>query len=405
MTPSLEHERGRWFQNLPAGQFWIFFSAAMLFNLGFSVFFFLFNLYLLGLGRDERSLGLIGSCMAFGSLCGTIPAGLLAQRFGLRTTYIGGITLAVTVCALRVCFVGTSPQLALAVLSGFALCTWAVCLSPAVAALTTPRQRPFAFSLMFASGIGDAGLGSLAAGYLPGWFAHIVRGHSLSATQSERAVLLCGCTIAAFALLPISRIRFANATVSTTRFVVPTGSFLYRYLPAMAAWSLVTGAFPPFASMYFVKHLGLSIPQMSSIFSLSQLIQFVAILAAPILLRRMKLTTGVAATQLLTAIALVSLAAAHTEQHAAWLYWIYMAAQYSNEPGIYSVLMDAVPPDQRSAASSLTFFVSSGVAILSSSIVGISIVHFGYPAVLYTIGLFAVVAAILFRRVAYSISS
>jgi hypothetical protein len=53
-----------------------------IFNFGFSIFFFLFNIYLLGFGVNERPLGLIGSCMAGGSLLGAVPAGIFAERLG-----------------------------------------------------------------------------------------------------------------------------------------------------------------------------------------------------------------------------------------------------------------------------------------------------------------------------------
>ena len=86
----------------PHGQFWIYFAAAIFFNLGFSIFYFLFNLYLVGTGLNESSLGVIGSAMAVGSLCGTIPAGMMAERKGLRCTLTCGIGLACAVCATAV---------------------------------------------------------------------------------------------------------------------------------------------------------------------------------------------------------------------------------------------------------------------------------------------------------------
>ena len=47
-----------WFQqkNLSQG-YWIFFSAAFFFDAGFSVYFFLFNLYLLDCHFNERAMG------------------------------------------------------------------------------------------------------------------------------------------------------------------------------------------------------------------------------------------------------------------------------------------------------------------------------------------------------------
>jgi len=386
-----------WRQKIPRGQFWLYFGAAVFFNFGFSVFYFLFNLYLLGFGFTERSLGVIGSCLAIGSLVGTIPAGILAERLGLRWTLNGGVLLAVVFSLLRVGILGTPAQLVLAVCSGAMLCCWGVCLSPAVAGLTTEQQRPFAFSLMFASGIGVAGLGGLAAGRLPGWFRVHMSHASLSLVQAERMTLITGCLMAGLALLPISRLTLRSAA-PRKRLVRLSNPFLFRFLIAIAVWSLVTGAFPPFANVYFVHHLGVSLRAMGSVFSVSQLVQFVAILCAPLLFRRTGIASGVMLTQLTTAAMLLGLALARLPLHAMWLYWGYMAAQCMNEPGIYSLLMDKVSVEERNGASSYTFFLSAGGQMIASAAVGAGIVRLGYPAVLGVIAALAIVAATLFRR-------
>lgn len=401
MTTSLRQRcshwcRSWWTLRAPRGQFWVYFFAAIFFNLGFSIFFFLFNLYLLELGVKENFLGLVGSMMAVGNLCGTLPAGVLAERIGLRTTLLCGISIAIIAAALRSIFVWMPAQLALAVVSGLSMSTWGVCLSPTVAGLTTEEQRPAAFSLMFSSGIGVAGLGAFAAGHFPSWI-RTYNHAQWTLLQSERATLLVACALATIALIPISRISLA-AAAPRVRFVRPSTPFLRAFLPAMAVWALVTGAFPPFAGVYFVHHLGLSLEAMGSVFSLSQLVSFFAILAAPVLLRRAGLATGVMLTQLSTAAMLFLLASTNSHTHAAWCYWGYMAFQCMNEPGIYSLLMDHVRPDERNGASSYTFFVSASTQIVASLAVGFLIVRFNYPAVLFGIAGLAVVAALMFKR-------
>lgn len=392
----------RWLAKAPRGTFWVFFTASLFFSFGFSIFFFLFNLYLLDFGLTERSLGLIGSFMAAGALVGTIPMGMLASRFGLRWALAGGLLLTVFFSVLRTCILWQPAQLALAFFAGLTLCSWAVCLSPAVAGLTTEQQRPFAFSLMFASGIGVVGLGSLVGGRLPGWLrAGWLRELSafppLSSPHANRAALLIACMIAALALLPISRLplRIAAPHAGLPRLSNP---FLRRFLPAMAVWGLVTGSFAPFANVYFVHHLGLSLESTGSVFSLSQLVQFVAVLSAPLLFRRAGLPLGIMLTQLATAAALACLAGTHTAAYAVWIYWGYMAVQCMNEPGIYSLLMDSVPVQEHNGASASTFFVSSLSQLVASTATGVTLVRFGYSSVLAVIAGLALVAAILFRR-------
>jgi MFS family permease len=367
-------------RSLPRGQFWIYFVAAVFFNFGFSVFFFLFNLYLLNFGYDERSLGVVGSAMAVGNLCGTIPAGIAATRFGVRRTLLCGIALACLASLLRVVFVPFGVQVPLAVLGGAGLSTWGVCLSPAVASLSKARERATAFSITFASGIGVAGLGAFAAGSLPGYIRHFDSAH-LSLPNAERLTLLFTLAVAVLSLFPLSRLSMASSGTSM-RLVRPSTPFLRQFLPAMAVWSLVTGAFPPFASIFFVHHLGLSLEAAGTVFSLSQLVQFGAILLAPVLFRAAGLQNGIMISQLSTAGMLLALATVHSAASAGVFYWGYMAAQCMNEPGVYGLLMDRVPAADRSGASSYTFFISALSQIVASSVVGVMIVRLGYSSVL-----------------------
>ena len=68
----------------PSRGFWVFFTVAFFFDFGFSVYFFLFNLYLLDIHFNERTIGLIGGALTLGSAIGTLPAGWLARKTGLR---------------------------------------------------------------------------------------------------------------------------------------------------------------------------------------------------------------------------------------------------------------------------------------------------------------------------------
>ena len=174
----------------------------------------------------------------------------------------------------------------------------------------------------------------------------------------------------------------------------------------MAVWALVTGSFPPFANVYFVHHLGLSLQKMGFVFSLAQLVQFLAVLCAPLLFRLTGLVKGVILTQLATAAALASLALIHSGPYggtpAVWVYPVYMAMQFMNEPGIYSLLMDKIPPGERSSASASTFFVSNGCQAMASAAMGIAIVRFGYSAALLAIAGLAVAATLLFARLSGS---
>jgi len=80
------------------------------------------------------------------------------------------------------------------------------------------------------------------------------------------------------------------------------------------------------------------------------------------------------------------------------IYPVYMATRFMNEPGIYSLLMDQVPPGERSSASACTFFVSNACQAMASAAVGAAIVRFGYSAALLGLAGLAVAAPLLFAR-------
>ena len=98
-------------------------------------------------------------------------------------------------------------------------------------------------------------------------------------------------------------------------------------------------------------------------------------------------------TQFATAASLGLLALSHSATQAAWMYWIYMSAQYMIEPGIYSLLMDRIPSVASTmGASASTFFVSSSAQVAASAAAGAALARFGYSPVLAVIAALAVIA-------------
>src|SRR5579884_4033525 len=83
--------RQAWRDAASRKSFWPLVPAVLLFNVGVAIFLFLYNLFMLHLGYAERSLGLLAGMLAFGSMAGTIPIGLLAQRLGTRKVLVGSL--------------------------------------------------------------------------------------------------------------------------------------------------------------------------------------------------------------------------------------------------------------------------------------------------------------------------
>ena len=97
-------------QKLSRG-FWVFFTAAFFFDAGFAVYVFLFNLYLLDHSFSDRSIGLIGGAMTLGTLVGTLPAGIVARRIGVKPVLVVCFVSASVLNAARVVWVWEPAQL------------------------------------------------------------------------------------------------------------------------------------------------------------------------------------------------------------------------------------------------------------------------------------------------------
>jgi len=175
----------------------------------------------------------------------------------------------------------------------------------------------------------------------------------------------------------------------------PPPAALY-FLVAVAVWNLGTGVFNPFFSAFF-ERLHMPVERIGVVFSLSQVAQALAVLAAPLVFRATGLIRGISRMQLVSAAALVCVAASGGPGTAALAYGAYMAVQNMSEPGMLKYLMDCVPESGRSNVSALNFLVASVAQGIAAVISGILLRHFGYPPVLLLAAALCAIAGILVR--------
>ncbi len=385
-------------------EFWIFFAAAFFFDAGFSVYFFLFNLYLLDLGFDERTMGLVGSALALGSLLATLPAGMLARRFGIRPLLILCFIAAPLMGVLRGLWVWRPAQVGLAFLGGVSMCLWGVCFLPAVARLTTKENRAAAFGLIFSVSIGTSALGGVLCSLVPRWLRSA--GFLMRPADVKRGILLASCAVALLGLLPLSRLRLppqldTDAESQESRkpwsFVCNLPPFVRRFLPLMAMWTAVQAAFAPFATVHLTRDFNIPLAHIGLIFSTAQVMQLAAGLLTPLLFRGIGLVQGIVATQLATAAALMLMATARAGTAEVAFYLCLVAAQWMSSPGLYNLLMSETPDAERGPAASMTMFCNALATVAATGIAGVLFTHFGYRPVLAGIAALAVSVAILFR--------
>jgi MFS family permease len=386
--------------------FWVFFTTAFFYDAGFAVYVFLFNLYLSDSGFREHVIGLVGGAMTLGSLLGTLPAGILARKFGLRRTLVFGLVAAPLMSVMRALWMGERAQIGLAFLGGLAMSTWGVCFLSSVGRLTNEKNRASAFSLIFSVSIGTSALGGVVCGYLPKWLR--MAGIAMRTVDTERLILLAACGVAFVGLVPALGLRVPlqsaeepSAEVrplpqSWFRQWIPS-PFLVRFLPLMALWAAILSAFTPFANVYLARDLHVPLTRIGLIFSAAQVVQLCLGLLTPVVFRLLGLVNGIVATQIAAAVALASMAGVRDERAAVVFYLTFSAAQWMSSPGLYNLLMSETPDKERATAAAMTLFCNSLAGSVATAGAGILFARFGYPPVLLGIAALATAVAILFR--------
>jgi len=373
--------------------FWVFFAVAFFFDFGVSLYFFLFNLFLANLHFNEKIVGFIAGTLTMGNVAGTIPVSMLTRRYGLKPLLLFCFTAAPILCVLRTFLLWMPAQIGLAFFTGVALSCWPVCFSPVVAKLTTEDNRVSAFSIVFATGIGTGTLAGLVGGYLPDLLK--ATGGTNHLVDDIRIVLILACGLVLVGIWPILKLELGHAESADKRNFRLIHPFLFRFLPPFAIWCIVTGSFTPFAAIYLQQHLKLPLGRVGLIFSASQLAQFAAVLIAPLIYRRFGTIAGIMGTQIATGIAVFALGRTQAVPIAVAWYLGYSGLQFMSGPGIYSLLMNHLPDDERSTASAVQNIVGALCQAGAAVITGGAIVRFGYPTVLSGNALVAVAAALL----------
>ena len=189
LLPSLySGARWYWIRNEFSGDFLRYLAASGLFSFGVSIFFLLYNLYLLNLGYREDLLGRVSGCMSLGTVLGALPAAFITRRAGLRKALLIAILGSAVATLSRTLGAQEAWLLATAFLNGLFLSLWAISFSPAVAGLTNERNRQSAFGLACSFGVCAGVLGGLAGGRLPGLLGSLL--HLAGPVSANRAALM-----------------------------------------------------------------------------------------------------------------------------------------------------------------------------------------------------------------------
>jgi len=330
----------------------------------------LFNFYVLSLGFDAGTLGLLVALPPIVITISAIPMGMLGHRIGFRHTLLIGVVL------MAGALVGISLSAVLAGLilfsavRGLSQTMLQVSSAPFMAENSSTDERTHLFSVQFASRMFANFFGLLLAGVLPSLLAGVLNVGAESPT-AYRGALLVGAAVYALALLPLLRTKPEPLTQQETEpmrlreMFHPPGLLFRLFLPQVVI-GLGAGALVPFLNVFFKTKFGVPDATLGVLFAVQSVLMAFATLIGPVLADRWGKTRTVVGVQLLSVPFLGILGYMPILSLSAIGFLCRAALMNAANPLYTAFAMEKVSTKQRGAASAMMQMSWQGTRAISS---------------------------------------
>jgi MFS family permease len=319
----------------------------------------IFNLYIVKLGYDEQSLGLLISVSLIATGLFAFPAAQCCDRMGSKMCLVTSGLL--TAVSLYLLYTVTSMELllALSVLNGVFATIPAVIGVPFLMENTTPGDRLHLFSINFGVFVFATMIGTALGGYLPKLSALFFTIPQVS-LEAYRYTLMVSLAVAALSVVPLIFIRERKRCCAVNSDL---RSFVRKLVKSKTIRQLVfissligigAGLIVPFFNVYFNKMLHADPGEIGLIFSLAQGSMIVGAAVVPYMARKIGRVKTVSLTYLISIPFLIMLAFTTNLYLAGGAYILRMLFMNMSSPVSNSFSMEIVGKDEMASVSSLT---------------------------------------------------
>jgi len=352
----------------PNARWYLLFSLMSGFALG--IVRLLFNLYVLSMGFDAGTLGLLVAMPPIVITVAAIPMGMLGHRVGFRHMLMIGVLMmagSLAGIAMSSLLVGL---VIFALLRGLSNTMLQVSSAPFMAENSGVEERTHLFSVQFAARMFANFFGFLLAGVLPGILGRLLNVGAES-VLAYRGALLVGAALYALAFLPLLRIQPgtpASADEGRPRLremFHPPGLLVKLFLPQVVI-GLGAGALVPFLNVFFKTTFGMPDATLGVLFAFQSVLMAFATLIGPALADRWGKPRSVVGVQLLSVPFLVILGYVPVLTLSAIGFLCRAALMNAGNPLYTAFAMEKVSPRQRGATSALMQMSWQGTRALSS---------------------------------------
>jgi predicted MFS family arabinose efflux permease len=260
--------------------------------------------------------------------------------------------------------------------SGLASVFFQVAAAPFFMRNSTPRERPYLFSLNFAASLVAGVLGSVVGGFLPG----MIEKFGLVPYLAYRYTLFVFGGLVLAALAPYVMIRDTDEARDDDKFfnLVTSRSVIAKlFLPNLAT-GLGAGLSIPFINLYFKNVLHMPTRSIGVYYGLSQVLMISGVLLAPVFAEKIGKIRTVVFSQLVSIPFLVWLGITRSPVVAVVCFLIRAALMNMAQPLFTNYAMEKVKHGEQALTNALLVVAWTAGRGLSASVGGLLIVRFSY---------------------------
>lgn len=370
----------------------LFLIGTFFMSMGFSGFMLLFNLYLKALGFPEGRIGNILTATTMGTVIMAIPASIIIRRFSIKRILIIATPIAMFSYFIQI----TAPQYHMILLggfmAGFTSVYFRVAGAPFFMRNSTPKERPYLFSLHFAfmlvAGIG----GSLIGGFLPG----IIAKAGIVPYLTYRYTLYIFSGLVLLALVPYIMIKEKPTPSSLEKVQFLSNRLLIAklFLPNLVV-GIGAGLSIPFLNLYFKDVFLVPTNLIGIFYSMQQVLMITGLLIAPVIAERIGKIRTVVVSQAISIPFLIILGITHNLILAVVAFLIRAAMMNMAQPLFTNFAMEKVKREEQPFTNALLVIAWTSGWGISASIGGHLIEHFSYTIPFFTTSALYLLSTIL----------
>lgn len=368
----------------------LFLVGTFFMGMGFSGFWLLFNLYLKSLGLPEGRIGTIISATTIGMVIMAIPASIIIRKHSIKRILVIATPIAMFSYLAQVTSANYFVIIGGGLTAGLSSVFFRVASAPFFMRNSSPKERPYLFSMQFALTLVAGIVGSLLGGFLPGF----IEKSGMIPYLSYRYTLYIFSGLVLVALIPYSLIRKKPYT-QVERMQIHSSRLMVKLFLPIFVVGIGAGLSIPFLNLYF-KHVFKTATNLIGIlYSGQQFLMITGLLIAPVIAEKIGKVKTVVLSQLISTPFLIILGITHNFIFAVVAFLVRAALMNMAQPLFTNFAMENVKQDEQPFTNALLVIGWTAGWGVSANVGGALIERFSYSVPFFTTSVLYLVSTFL----------